>query len=70
MRRSWFDVITYPASLIMSSVNKDRDVRFRYDFTDVNAKITHRFSDRSRAFVSVYYGQDYLKYVNKEIFSR
>lgn len=68
VRRSWFDVITYPASLIMSSVNKDRDVRFRYDFTDVNAKITHRFSDRSRAFVSVYYGQDYLKYVNKEIY--
>ena len=63
LRRSWYDVLTIPALAIINSVKKDNEdekVRFRYDFTDLNAKINHRFSDRSSAFMSVYYGEDFV----------
>ena len=61
LRRSWLDVLTIPAlAVINATVNKEEKTKARYDFTDLNAKITHRFSDRSKAWLSVYYGEDYL----------
>lgn len=61
LRRSWLDLLTIPALAILNStVNKEDKNKARYDFTDVNAKITHRFSDKSKAWLSVYYGEDYL----------
>ncbi len=33
-----------------------------YAFYDVNAKVTHRFSDRDRLFLSFYHGRDYFRY--------
>lgn len=62
VRRSWYDVFTVPVLAIVNA-RKETDTKtiFRYAFTDVNAKINHRFSDTSRAYVMFYYGNDFLK---------
>lgn len=61
MRRSWYDVLTAPALAIINADNDDEKIGLRYYFMDLNGKLTHRFSDRTTAFVSVYFGNDYLK---------
>ncbi len=60
MRRSWFDILTIPALAIANKINKDGNTRFRYAFTDINAKVNHNFSAKSSAYVMFYYGEDYL----------
>lgn len=62
VRRSWFDVLTVPTFAIINKAKKDGDEKskFNYAFTDVNAKINHHFSDRSRAYIMFYWGNDYL----------
>lgn len=60
LRRSWLDVLTRPASAIASRVNKEEKISFAYFFHDLNAKVTHIFSDRSRLSLSLYSGQDKL----------
>lgn len=52
LRRSYWDFVAKPFM--------DKDSKFGYYFYDVNAKINHRFSDRSRLFVSLYHGKDKL----------
>ena len=37
----------------------------RYSFQDINAKVTHRFSNQSRLYLSFYSGNDYMKIRNK-----
>ena len=61
-RRSWYELLTLPAVAIANSINdkEDDDFSFGYAFTDVNAKITHKFSNRSRVYALFYYGEDYL----------
>ncbi|MDE5586558.1 MAG: TonB-dependent receptor [Muribaculaceae bacterium] len=59
-RRSWYDVLSLPTSAIISSFMEDEKLRFGYAFTDINAKINHRFTDRSSAYAMFYYGEDYL----------
>lgn len=62
LRRSWYDVLTIPALAIINALDEnDEKRRFRYAFTDLNAKITHHFSERSRADVMFYYGEDALE---------
>lgn len=58
-RRSWYDLLTLPICAIFNS-GSDEKMRFGYAFTDINAKISHRFSDVSRAYAMFYYGEDYL----------
>lgn len=53
-RRSYFDILSRP--FIQGD---DRDLS--YYFYDINAKINHRFSDKSRLFFSFYNGKDFLK---------
>lgn len=60
LRRSWFDLISAPILAIANSSNREK-TRFRYAFMDLNAKITHRFSNNATAFASVYFGDDILK---------
>lgn len=70
LRRSWYDVLTIPALAIYNKFNKNgTNTGFRYAFTDINAKINHHFSPRSRAYVMFYYGSDYLKVSEKEKFT-
>lgn len=62
LRRSWFDVLTAPAmAIINSSADNSEKTRFGYNFTDLNAKLTHRVSPDLNFFVSAYYGNDKLK---------
>lgn len=62
-RRTWLDVLTAPAIAIANKIQKKDGFRtnLRYAFHDLNVKINHRFSDRSRMYLSVYNGNDVLK---------
>lgn len=53
-RRSYFDILAAP---FMS-----KDEKISYYFYDINAKVNHRFSDRSRLFLSFYNGKDKFKH--------
>lgn len=67
MRRSWLDLFMLPALSIMNRINNQasevetNDQKFRYAFHDINAKLTHRFSEHSVWSVSFYSGTDLLK---------
>lgn len=49
-RRSYVDILSRPFM--------PKDNKFYYYMYDVNAKINHRFNDKSRLFLSVYNGMD------------
>lgn len=53
-RRTYLDWLARPFM--------DDDKKYRYYFYDVNAKVNHRFSDRSRLFLSFYKGKDHCDY--------
>jgi hypothetical protein len=53
-RRSYADLLVAPF------LNKED--KFGYYFYDVNAKINHKFSDKSRLFISTYNGRDVYHY--------
>lgn len=61
LRRSWFDVLSIPMLALVNSASDDEKIRFRYAFMDLNAKVTHRFTNEATGFVSVYFGNDVLK---------
>ncbi len=54
LRRTYFDLLASP---FMKSSDK-----MGYHFYDVNAKLNHKFSDRSRLFLSFYQGKDKYSY--------
>lgn len=59
MRRTWLDLLTAPSFAIMNTSRRDK-LKTRYAFHDINAKITHIFSEKSRADISLYSGNDIL----------
>ena len=61
MRRSWMDLLTTPALWIANRNFSDKNIKTRYAFHDINAKITHRFSDRNKLSLSVYSARDLFK---------
>lgn len=63
LRRTWLDAITAPTLAILNHhyLKKDGNkVHGGYNFYDLNAKLNHKFSDRSRIFLSFYNGRDAL----------
>lgn len=48
MRRSWVDLFTATAFGIRNLSKKHDHLNGRYSFQDINAKVTHRFSNQSR----------------------
>jgi len=61
-RRTWFDAFTAPAFGILNKKNKNGDKIFLgYSFYDLNGKINHIFSPRSRIYANFYMGQDRLR---------
>lgn len=68
LRRSWLDVLSAPAIAIYNKVREKEGEKMigRYAFTDLNFKVNHFFSEKSRAYVSLYLGQDFLKGGNAE----
>lgn len=59
-RRTWLDAFTAPALAIWNKIHKERD-KAGYSFYDLNGKISHSFSSRSRMSLSVYAGQDRVR---------
>lgn len=57
-RRSYLDLVAKPFM--------PKDDQFAYYFYDFNAKLNHRFSDRSRLFLSFYNGRDQMSSVFKD----
>lgn len=53
-RRTYLDLVARPFL--------PEDKKFNYYFYDVNAKVNHKFSDRSRLFFSFYNGKDHYDY--------
>ena len=51
-RRSYIDLLAKPFM--------PKDDKIGYYFYDINAKINHKFSDRSRLFLSLYNGKDHF----------
>lgn len=51
-RRSYIDLLAKPFM--------PKDEKYSYYFYDVNAKINHKFSDRSRLYLSAYNGKDHF----------
>lgn len=60
-RRTWLDVVTIPMVAVYNRKNKDH-AKAGYSFYDLNGKINHLFSDRSRMYMSVYAGQDRVRW--------
>lgn len=46
-----------------------KDDKMSYYFYDINAKVNHKFSDRSRLFLSFYKGKDHYSFKSKSVFS-
>ena len=56
-RRTYFDVVAQP---FIIAFNNDEDSRTTggYYFYDLNAKVNHKFSEKSRLYLSAYLGKD------------
>ncbi|WP_071147205.1 TonB-dependent receptor [Bacteroides ihuae] len=54
VRRSYLDLLVQPFM--------PEDEKISYYFYDINAKVNHKFSDRSRLFVNFYNGKDHYHY--------
>lgn len=63
LRRTWLDVFSAPAVAIVNKRTKKDGTRLRarYAFHDLNLKVNHIVSDRSRLYLSLYNGNDVLK---------
>lgn len=57
-RRSYFDIFTYPFQILFNNSNEDEKIWFGYFLQDFNAKINHKFSDKSKLYLSFYTGKD------------
>ena len=53
-RRTYLDLVARPFL--------PDDKKYNYYFYDINAKVNHKFSDRSRLFLSFYKGKDHYDY--------
>ncbi len=65
-RRTYIDVLAQPL-IKLQSMGDNNDINAGYYFYDLNAKVNHKFSDKSRLFLSAYSGKDkaYFRTVDK-----
>ena len=56
LRRSWMDLLSRPLTKAFSE--KGDKLSIGYYFMDLNAKVTHRFCNRSKIDLSIYHGKD------------
>lgn len=57
VRRTWMELFTWP---ILQAINNGESNKIKggYHFFDMNAKVNHSFSDRTRLYLSFYMGSD------------
>lgn len=61
-RRSWLDAVLAPAiALVNRGDTEGEKIGGTYSFYDMNASVTHRFSDASILSLKLYHGRDRLK---------
>ncbi len=65
-RRTYFDLFMAPILGIISSANSDVTFTGGYYFYDVNAKLSHTFSDKDKLSASFYIGDDVMYIRAKE----
>ena len=56
LRRTYLDALLRPLMAIASAEDDMDDINAGYYFYDLNAKVTHKFSDRSRLYATLYMG--------------
>lgn len=62
LRRSWMDAVLAPTVAYLNRQDNDGEtIGGTYAFHDLNASVTHLFSDRDRLSLKMYYGRDRLK---------
>ena len=61
LRRSWLDVLTVPTTYLISDL-EDVKLRLKYAFWDLNANLTHKFSDENKLTLRIYGGRDKAKF--------
>ena len=59
-RRTYYDILAQPLLWYIQSENDMEKANAGYYFYDLNAKISHKLSDRDRLFLSFYMGDDVL----------
>ncbi|MDR0612362.1 MAG: TonB-dependent receptor [Dysgonamonadaceae bacterium] len=59
-RRTYYDILAQPILWYVRSEADMEKVRAGYYFYDLNAKISHKLSDRDRLFLSFYMGDDVI----------
>lgn len=63
-RRTYFDALIQPFIKLATTIenqnseNNDNNLTAGYYFYDLNAKISHKFSDKDRLYLSAYFGDD------------
>ena len=62
LRRTWTETLTIPLISVVNGNNKPDRYKVKYLFSDLNAKITHKFSETNRLSANLYTGKDVLKY--------
>ncbi len=67
-RRTYIDLLARPLIKIANNSTQGNDYAAGYYFYDLNAKINHMFSDRSRLYFSSYLGLDKAYAVNEGYF--
>ncbi|WP_417128987.1 TonB-dependent receptor domain-containing protein [Phocaeicola sp.] len=60
IRRTWLNLVHVPL-LDMISTKRGGGEKTTYLFHDINAKVSHIFSEKSRANICLYSGRDYVK---------
>ncbi len=74
LRRTYLDLLARPAMYFINRRVQKEDpynyskVDFAYYFYDFNTKINHKFSDKSRIYLSVYDGKDKLFFNNQSYY--
>ena len=58
-RRTYIDLLLQPF-LYIFNIDSDEKYNGGYNFYDINAKLTHRFSEKDKIYVSLYGGDDVL----------
>lgn len=69
LRRTWTETVTLPLFAYLNKLNAPDKGNGRYAFTDLNARITHKFSDRSLLAANFYTGNDVFRYLDDSEYS-
>lgn len=67
LRRTWMETVTVPIFAMMNRTNKPDRQNARYAFSDLNARVTHKFSETNRLSANFYLGRDVVRYLSSNV---